>query len=194
MASSSKARPWIPVAVVLALVASGGGGCGEIDGSQTQYPGTVRYLSPGGGYHFHYLAPPWVLVASSGDVLDMIVPDSFTAIPRSTADVLYHLRIEPQAAAALAAAVSRSQTLARDANAIVTAVRPVVVDGELARTEVLWRERSTDVLHRDAFLAGALPDESFRMSFSARVTLDDDPMISQMIASFGAEPAGGTRP
>ena len=190
MARTRQRRPIQLLAIVLAVGSSGAlAGCGDTDGESAHYPGTVVYNSPDGAFHFHYLSPPWLPVRLPGMMTPIfLVPPTEISGVLTEADAPYTLHVDPIGAPA-AQAISDS---ARALSPPVAAERMhdvVVPGGKAAGREMSWQE-SAMVFHREAYLSAAQTGSSFRMRFTARRDIADDPLIGQMITSF--EPRSST--
>jgi hypothetical protein len=155
-------------ALVLAAAA-----CGEMNGQEAHFPGTVAYI-PG----FQYP----VFVVPSGDLLDL------KAIP-TEADAPYSLRLEKMT---MPAAAALQQVMTTDASATpvpASAIRDVAVLGAEEPGIEMSYPAGAGVFRRDAFLELAAMAGCIRMRFSAAKDIASDPMVSQMIASFSAKPS-----
>jgi hypothetical protein len=153
------------------LLALGAAGCGDVDAGNTPFVGTVLYNEPSGQYSMRMLVPPWTPVPLSIAGMSVFIVLDSTAVPADPAGLLaqalYSLQVQRQDGAPQMQ--SNSQTDIKTASG-ATGV------------ETSWQE-STNVFHRDAFLAGP-STPTFLLHFTATHAIGDDGMVTQMIYSF----------
>lgn len=167
--------------------------CGEVDGQDAHFPGTVAYDSPDGQFHFHYLSPPWVPVAIPGfEHPVFVVPPgdllNLKTIPNE-ADAPYSLRLEKMAMPAAAALEQVMSTETAATPVPASAIRDVATLGAEQPGIEMSYPAGSGVFRRDAFLELAAAAGCVRMRFSAEKDIAADPMVSQMIASLAAKPS-----
>jgi hypothetical protein len=169
-----------------ALGLGGGVACGDIDGSSGHFPGTVVYESPTHDFHFHMLQPPWIPIPLPTGTFFAVPPTEVVAIP-TEADALYSLHIDRMTGDAQAAfsAAAGTQQPPWDLMQSQTVKAGAVTMG----VEMSWQEAPT-IFRRHAYINGAAAGTSFRLRFTAKKSMRDDPMITQMIASFEPKPSG----
>jgi hypothetical protein len=146
----------------------------------------IVYNSPARDFHFHMLQPPWIPVPLPTETFFVVPPTEVVGIP-SEADALYSMHIDRQTGDARAAfsAAAGAQQPPWDLDQSQTLKAGAVAMG----VEMSWQETPT-VFRRDAYINGAAADTSFRLRFTAKRSMRDDPMIAQMIASFEPRPSG----
>ncbi|HEY2899349.1 MAG TPA: hypothetical protein VGL59_02150 [Polyangia bacterium] len=163
-------------------------GCGGVDAGSASFPGTVVYESPSSEYQFNLLEPPWRETVSQSETI-FVVPSKIVTLLPSESDSTYTLHIYRQNTDA----ASALQADAPSRTPVESSSGPTTVASESGSTgvEMSWQENAS-VYHRDAYIniAAAV---SFRMHFSAAVPLVDNDMVTQMIASFRAPPAAGSK-
>jgi hypothetical protein len=168
--------------LLLACLA-GSAGCGDIDGGSEPFPGTVMYVSPQQTYHLRLLEPPWLPVTLQSETV-FLVPSSTLSVSVTSkeSDALYSLHVTPRPGNAL----SSFQTSASGQSPPwdLGAKQEVTVAGGQAGLDISWQESAT-VFHREAHIDGDSAASSFELRFTGRKPLADDPMILQMILSFG---------
>jgi hypothetical protein len=174
---------WLPLALLLGLA-----GCGDVDASAVSFPGTVVYESPSGSYHFHLLEPPWISISinNNSQVLFLVPPTDIAVTVSASAqeaDALYSLRVTAQAGDA----ASNFQAHALQNQWDASKQKSITPVGGDAGIEINWQEAPA-VYHREADIDGSTPGTSFLLKFTAKVPLDDDPMIDQMVLSFQPRP------
>ena len=183
------ARPWAPLSLLGLLLALGVAACGDIDGGNQPFAGTTLYESAGKTYHLSLLEPPWLPVTLQGETLFLVPSSTLTvSVTAKESDALYSLHITPRSGNALTAFQTNAsaQTPPWDLNARKTVT---AVSGQ-SGLDISWQESAT-VFHREALIDGATAGSSFELRFTGRKSLADDPMILQMILSFGPG-AGGS--
>lgn len=182
-----------PVVLWLAsLSLLGAVGCGDINGGSEAFPGTVLYQSPGQTYHMRLLEPPWLPVTLQNETVFLVPSSSLSvSVTSQESDALYSLHVTARPGNALSAfqtsASSQSPPWDLSAKQSVTAV------GGQSGVDISWQESPT-VFHRQAHIDGANASSSFELRFTGRSSLADDPMILQMIVSFGPGVAGAVSP
>jgi hypothetical protein len=170
-------------------------GCGEVDGETAHFPGTVVYDSPDGPYHFHYLSPPWfsavlppeLTPAGDSPRVFFVPPENVSGVPLEK-DAPYTLRVKAVTAPADQALVASAAMLAPPPTADKLRDVMVVARGVVGR-EMSWKE-APGIFHREAYLSAQNPATSYRMRFTAKLDIENDPLVTQMIASF--EPRAST--
>ena len=179
-------------ALLLCTLAVGStAGCGDIDGGTAEYPGTILYQDPEGGFEFRLLQPPW-LPPFLYKFEDLRL--TFSVVPPPDATVttnldiilgqaLYSLQFSKVGGDPAAAIAEVKGSLPGGASIEPSA--PVSNTSGSSGVEMAWQEES-DVFHRDAFLAGA-GTPTFRLHFTAKKDITDDIMIGQIISSFRAK-------
>jgi len=174
------------------LALLGAAGCGDINGGSEPFAGTVLYQSPGQSYHLRLLEPPWLPVTLQNETV-FLVPSSTLTVSVTTqeSDALYSLHVTPQSGNALTSFEARSaaQSPAWD----LSKKQTFTTAGGQSGVEISWQESAT-AFHREAHVDGANASSSFQLYFTARRSLADDPMILQMIVSFGPGSAGVVSP
>jgi hypothetical protein len=178
--------------VLPAVLLAAGVSCGDIDGGTGHFPGTVTYDSPAKDFHFNLLEPPWVPVTLQTETF-FLVPSSEITVSVTTreTDALYSLHVIPQSADAATAFAARAATQGSAWNPADK--QPVTSVSGKTGFEISWQE-SAQVFHREAHINGATAGSSFQLHFNAKKSLADDPMIKQMIVSFGPGPSLGVAP
>jgi hypothetical protein len=170
-------------------VALSTGGCGDIDASTEPFPGTILYQDPMGAFEFRLLQPPWVppfLYAQLETTFSVVPPPNATITPDPAVllmEALYSLQFWKVAGDPAAAMAAVKGTIPGGAAAVPTA--SVMTAPGSSGVEMAWEETS-EMFHRDAFLAGT-GTPTFRLHFTAKKPIADDPMIAQMINSFRAK-------
>jgi hypothetical protein len=175
-------RSFVSLVVVLASAASSAG-CGDIDGGSEPFPGTIKYVSPQQTYHLRLLEPPWLPVTLQSETVFLVPSSSLSvSVASKESDALYSLHVTPQPGNALTAfqtsASAQSPPWDLGAKQEVTAV------GGQTGLDISWQESAT-VFHREAHIDGDSAASSFELRFTGRQSLAEDPMILQMIVSFG---------
>jgi hypothetical protein len=169
-------------------LACGAAACGDIDGGNQPFAGTTLYESPSKSFHLRLLEPPWLPVTLQGETI-FLVPSSTLSVSATSkeSDALYSLHVTPRAGNALTAFQTSAGTQSPpwDLNTRQT----VTAFGGQSGLDISWQE-SASVFHRQAHIDGANAASSFELRFTARKPLADDPMILQMIVSFGPGAAG----
>jgi hypothetical protein len=168
--------------LLLALMAAGAG-CGDIDAGSQPFPGTVVYVSPQKTYHLRLLEPPWLPVTLQAETIFLVPSSSLSvSVTSQESDALYSLHVTPRPGNALTAfqnsASAQSPPWDLGSKQQVTAV------GGQTGLDISWQESAT-VFHREAHIDGDSAATSFELRFTGRKSLADDPMILQMIVSFG---------
>jgi hypothetical protein len=185
--------------VVLMMMASAtaalAGGCGDIDGGQQPFAGTVLYQDIQGQFQLRLLAPPWVAVppVMPGVTIFVVMPDALT-IDSTESDAPYSLDVA--VASGDAASALRAAAAAASPPWDLSKQRNVRTASGATGGEIDWQEAGP-VYHREVF-AGAPTTSAFHLHFSAKTPIADDVMISQMILSFAPKtaavsPGGGAR-
>lgn len=160
-----------------------GAGCGQIDGANEPFAGTVLYEDPQGDFSLRILQPPWLPALKYQGKTFFVVPPSDATISTDPlvilAEALYSLHVDAAGGAPPDAMQSIKSglpvtSMARD--------RDVRTASGATGMELSWKE-AEELFHRDAFLAGS-GTPTFRLHFTARRDVGDDPMVGQMIASF----------
>jgi len=155
-------------------------GCGDIDGTQEPFAGTVRYQDLQGRFELRLLVPPWVPIPPvTGDVtIFVVMPDTITMNSKES-DARYSLDVSTvggDAASALkAAAVGPPAWDASHA-------QPVRTTSGATGVEASWQEGPT-AFHREVFL-GTASAGTFHLHFTGKKPIAGDEMINQMILSF----------
>jgi hypothetical protein len=161
--------------------------CGDIDGSQP-FAGTTLYQSPTKSFHLRLLEPPWLPVTLQGETVFVVPSNALSvSVTAQESDALYSLHVTPRTGNALTAfqTSASAQTPPWDLNTRQT----VTASGGQSGVDISWQE-SAAVFHREANIDGASAATSFELRFTSGKSLADDPMILQMIVSFGPGPAG----
>ena len=160
--------------------------CGDINGGSEPFPGTVAYVSSQNAYHLRLLEPPWLPVTLQGETV-FLVPSSTLSVSVSSkeSDALYSLHVTPQPGNALTSfqTSASAQTPPWD----LGAKQDVTAVGGQAGLDISWQESAT-VFHREAHIDGDSAASSFQLLFTGKKSLAGDPMILQMIISFGPGP------
>jgi len=157
--------------------------CGDVNAGDDPFAGMVLYEDPAGAFSLRLLEPPWLPPLSLDGETAFVVPPSDIAITTDPSvilsEALYSLQVqtEPGASAALAAAFATALPPAS-----MMQQQSAQTASGLASFEVAWQESPTQ-FRRDVFLA-ASPTQAFHLLFTAGRPIGDDPMITQMIASF----------
>jgi hypothetical protein len=182
-----------PPALVAAcsLAAALAVGCGDVDGTTAQFPGTILYQDPKGGFEFRLLQPPWLppFLYVNGDLqlTFSVVPPVDATISTDPAvllgEALYSLQFN-KVTGDPATAMAEVKGTIPGGGAAVPTVDVVTTTGSTG-FEMAWQEQTT-VFHRDAFLASA-GTPTFRLHFTAKKEIADDDMVGQMIRSFRAK-------
>jgi hypothetical protein len=180
----------LPALLACALAVVPAAGCGDIDASTAQFPGTILYQDPQGAFEFRLLEPPWippfVLTYQELRLTFSVVPPpdaTITADPNVLlAQALYSLQFSQVTGDPVAAMAEVKGSIPGGGSA-----ESAPVDAATGTTgvEMTWQE-DADVFHRDAFLAGT-GTPTFRLHFTAQKEIAEDPMVGQMISSFHAK-------
>lgn len=165
-------------------------GCGDVDGSTEQFPGTILYQDAQGAFEFRLLQPPWippfVLTYQDLRVTFSVVPPpdaTVTADPTILlSQALYSLQFSQVTGDPAAAMAEVKGSIPGGSS---TESGTVDTATGTAGVEMTWQE-DADVFHRDAFLAGTATP-TFRLHFTAQKEIGEDPMVGQMISSFHAK-------
>jgi len=167
-------------------------GCGDVDGGSEPFAGTVLYQSPGQTYHLRLLEPPWLPVTLQDETL-FLVPSSSLSVSVTTqeSDALYSLHVTPRPGNALTA--FQNSASAQSPPWDLSAQQDVTAVGGQKGVNISWQQSAT-VFHRVAYIDGSSPSSSFELLFTSRKSLAGDPMILQMIISFGPGAAGVVSP
>jgi hypothetical protein len=176
--------------LVCALAVVPAVGCGDVDATRAQFPGTILYTDPQGAFEFRLLQPPWIppFVLTYPDLrLTFSVvppPDStVTADPNILlAQALYSLQFSQVTGDPIAAMAEVKGSIPGGSSAATGSVDTAT---GTAGVEMTWQE-DADVFHRDAFLAGT-GTPTFRLHFTAQKEIAEDSMVGQMISSFHAK-------
>ena len=163
-------------------------GCGDIDGSTAQFPGTILYVDPKGAFEFRLLQPPWIPPLFFADIeqtFSVVPPPDATVTPDPSIllrEALYSLQFAGHRRPG-----DRDDGGEGDDSRRGTAVPTGLVETATGSTgvEMAWQEKEA-VFHRDAFLAGP-GTPTFRLHFTAQKEITDDKMVGQMISSFRAK-------
>jgi hypothetical protein len=168
----------------------GGVGCGDINGGDEPFPGTVTYESPGQTYHLRLLEPPWFPVTLKSETVFLVPSGSVSAPPVTIqeSDALYSLHVTPRPGNALTAFQTQARAQTPPWN--LETKQTVTAVGGQAVLDISWQELPT-VFHREAHIDGSSSSSSFELLFTGGKSLAGDAMILQMILSFGPGPAGG---
>jgi hypothetical protein len=172
---------WAAGGVLLAWMAAG---CGEIDATEQPFVGTVLYEDPAGAFSLRLLEPPWLPPLKFEGRTIFVVPPSDATISTDPAivlgEALYSLQIDPPGGTAPADAMQAVKS-GLPSTAIAVEDSPVHTAFGATGMELAWQMGLQ--YHRDAFLA-APGTQTFRLHFTAKRAIGDDPMVAQMIASF----------
>ncbi|HXT99863.1 MAG TPA: hypothetical protein VN903_02655 [Polyangia bacterium] len=176
---------------VCALAVGSTAGCGDIDASTAEFPGTILYQDPGGAFELRLLQPPWLppfLVKYSDFQMTFSVvppPDATVTTDLNVilGQALFSLQMSKVTGDPAAAIAEVKGSLPGGSS--VEPQGPISNASGSSGVEMAWQEE-VDVFHRDAFLAGP-GTPTFRLHFTAQQEITDDPMIGQMIASFRAK-------
>src|SRR6266540_3987806 len=159
-------------------------GCGEINASEEPFVGTVAYQDPGGAFSLRLLEPPWTPpFRIQGITFSGVPPSDVTDFSDPTAllaKALYSLQIDPPGGTAPEAAM---QAVKEGLPATAMAAEEAVTTASGADGMVLAWQEAAEIFHRDAFVA-ASGTPTYRLHFTAKKAIGDDPMVGQMIASF----------
>jgi len=172
-----------------ALAASSAVGCGDVDAGSAQFPGTILYADPKGAFEFRLLEPPWIppfIYADLGVTFAVVPPPdaTITADPLVLlAEALYSLQFSVVTGDPAAAMADVKGTIPGGGTTVPTGM--VMAASGSTGVEMAWQETEA-VFHRDAFLAGS-GTPTFRLHFTAKKEIVDDPMVGQMINSFKAK-------
>lgn len=180
----------LPALLACALAVVPAAGCGDIDASTAQFPGTILYQDPQGAFEFRLLQPPWippfVLTYQELRLTFSVVPPpdaTITADPNVLlAQALYSLQFSQVTGDPVAAMAEVKGSIPAGGSAESA---PVDTATGTTGVEMTWQENA-DVFHRDAFLAGT-GTPTFRLHFTAQKEIAEDPMVGQMISSFHAK-------
>jgi hypothetical protein len=176
------------LACALAVVPAAG--CGDVDATSAQFPGTILYADPQGAFEFRLLQPPWippfVLTYPDLRLTFSVVPPpdaTVTADPNILlAQALYSLQFSQVTGDPVAAMAEVKGSIPGGSSAATGSVDTAT---GTAGVEMTWQE-DADVFHRDAFLAGT-GTPTFRLHFTSQKEIAEDPMVGQMISSFHAK-------
>ena len=174
----------LPLLLVLAVASAG---CGDINAGSEPFPGTVVYVSPQKTYHLRLLEPPWLPVTLQSETLFLVPSSSLSvSVASKESDALYSLHVTPRPGNALTA--FQTSASAQSPPWDLGAMQQVTAVGGQTGLDISWQE-SAAVFHRQAHIDGDSAASSFELRFTGRKSLADDPMILQMIISFGPGPA-----
>ena len=173
-----------------ALAVSSAVGCGDIDGDNAQFPGTILYQDPAGAFEFRLLQPPWIPPFVHPALPDM----TFSVVPPPDATVsadpgvllgeaLYSLQFSKVTGDPATAMADVKGTIPGGGTAVPTGM--VMAASGSTGVEMAWQE-AEGMFHRDAFLAGT-GTPTFRLHFTAKKEIAEDDMVGQMISSFRAK-------
>jgi hypothetical protein len=177
---------------MLLAALAGVAACGDIDGGGGSFPGTVAYESPGQTFHFHLLEPPWVPVTLQDETIFLVPASEISvSVTAQESDALFSLHVAAQSGDA--ATAFQTQASAHAGVWDLTKKQTFTAVGGQAGVEISWQEEP-DVFHREAHVTGASAQTSFQLLFTAKSSLAGDPMIRQMIVSFGPGPNLGVAP
>jgi hypothetical protein len=177
--------------MVCALAVGSTAGCGDIDASTAQYPGTILYQDPEGGFEFRLLQPPW-LPPFLYKFEDLRLTYSVVPPPDATVttnlevilgQALYSLQFSKVTGDPAAAIAEVKGSL--PGGTTVDPGGPVSNVTGSSGVEMAW-QTEPEVYHRDVFLAGP-GTPTFRLLFTAKQPISDDAMVNQMISSFRAK-------
>jgi hypothetical protein len=165
-----------------AVLAAGAVGCGDVNGGQEPFAGTVKYQDPGGQFELHLLIPPWIPIPPIGGTTIFVVPPdtlSITAVT-SEADATYSLDVS--AVGGDAAGAMQAAATAGGWHVQAGTQRTIKTASGATGVEASWQE-SALAFHREAFIGGATAS-SFHLHFSSKKPIAGDDMITQMIVGF----------
>jgi hypothetical protein len=182
-------------ALLMSLSLLGAVGCGDVNGGSEAFPGTVLYQSPSQTYHMRLLEPPWLPVTLQNETIFLVPSTSSLSLSVSVtaqeSNALYSLHVTPRAGNAPTAFQTSASTQSPAWD--LSTKQDLTAVGGQAGVEISWQESAT-AFHRQANIDGATTGSSFELRFTARKSLADDPMIRQMIVSFGPGAAGVVSP
>lgn len=158
--------------------------CGQTDGGNAHFPGTVTYDSPAGDFHLHLLQPPWIPIRLPTETF-FIVPPSAVSLSSREEDALYSLHIYRQSTTATMAFETQAQEQSPPWD---VAQSRTLAGGTTTGVEMSWTA-GQERYYRDAYVDDDMPGTSFRLHFTAKQPMASDPMISQIIASFDPRPS-----
>jgi hypothetical protein len=183
----------LPSLLVCSLAVISAAGCGDIDGSTAQFPGTILYQDAKGDFEFRLLQPPWLPpfrytnTQLGIDLTYSVVPPVDATV---TADVtvllneaLYSLQFG-EVTGDPATAMAEVKGTIPGGGASVPSAAVATVSGSTG-VEMAWQEQET-VFYRDAFLASP-GTPTYRLHFAAKKEIATDAMVGQMIRSFKAK-------
>ena len=179
-------RPPRWLAVGRLLLALGSVACGQVDAGSAQFVGAVRFKDPAGTYAISLLEPPWIPVVVLGVTVFIVPPSDATItvdVTHALTMALYSLQVERPAGAPTEA---MEQVFAALPQGATVGPRTFTTAAGANGVEIAWQE-ATETFHRDAFIAGA-GTQTFQLHFTGRHALEDDAMLTQMIASFASTP------
>jgi hypothetical protein len=167
--------------MVASAAAALAGGCGDIDGGQQPFAGTVLYQDIQGQFELRLLAPPWVAVppVTPGVTIFVVMPDA-VSLASTEADAPYSLDVTATTGAA--ASALRAAAAAASPPWDLSKQRSVRTASGATGGEIDWQEAGP-VYHREVFV-DAPATSAFHLHFSAKTPIAGDVMISQMILSF----------
>jgi len=175
--------------MVCSITGLSAAGCGDIDGSTAQFPGTILYVDPKGAFEFRLLQPPWIPPFFFPDIaqtFSVVPPPDATVTPDPSIllkEALYSLQFYAVTGDPVTAMTEVKGTIPGGGTAVPTGLVETATGS--AGVEMAWQENET-VFHRDAFLAGT-GTPTFRLHFTAQKEITDDNMVGQMISSFRAK-------
>ena len=175
--------------MVCSLAGIATAGCGDIDGSTAQFPGTILYVDPKGAFEFRLLQPPWIPPLFFPDIeqtFSVVPPPDATVTPDISIllrEALYSLQFYKVIGDPMTAMAEVKVTIPGGGSAVPTEVVETATGS--TGVEMAWQENEA-VFHRDAFLAGP-GTPTFRLHFTAQKEITDDNMVGQMISSFRAK-------
>jgi hypothetical protein len=173
------ASPGPALLLVLALAAFAA--CGDVDGGDQPFAGTVRYQDPAGEYELRLLEPPWFPLVLPTETLFVVPPDNITiSVTAQESDALYSLHVIPVDGDATTAMMSAAAAATPPWN--LANLRSVKTVSGVSGSELSWQE-STAAFHREVFLGGSAV-RTFHLHFTAKKAIANDAMITQMILSF----------
>ena len=159
-------------------------GCGEVDAKNEPFVGTVLYQDSEGAFSMRLLEPPWTPPFKVQGITFSGVPPSdvtdFSDPLALLAEALYSLQIDPPGGTAPMAAMQAVK--AGLPVTVMAAEEPVTTASGAGGMVLVWQE-AVEIFHRDAFIA-ASGTPTFRLHFTAKKAIGEDPMVAQMIASF----------
>jgi hypothetical protein len=159
-------------------------GCGELDATEEPFVGTVLYQDPDGAFSLRLLEPPWTPpFRVQGSTFSGVPPSDVTDFSDPLAllaKALYSLQIDPPGGTAPMAAM---QAVKAGLPATAMAAEEPITTASGADGMVLAWQEAEEIFHRDAFVA-ASGTLTYRLHFTAKKAIGDDPMVGQMIASF----------